>query len=100
MPDRLPKKPRAEIMRANHDNAAEESVRIVQQRKLEAVETIDWLAIWALSIAFSATLIAGLAYFTDGDAKGAAAILTGAAIIIAIALYVSAPPQKHTSKPD
>jgi hypothetical protein len=93
MPTQLPKKLRAQIMRTNHDYGAEESA---EQRKL-TVKTTDWLAIWALSIAISAVLIAGLAYFTDGDADGAALILTGAAIVMAGALYASAAPRETGS---
>jgi hypothetical protein len=91
VPTRLPKKSRTEIVRADHDYAPEENANVQEQRKVDAFETIDWLAIWALSIAFSALLIAGLTYFTDGDASGAAAILAGAAFIIAVALYMPKP---------
>ena len=49
----------------------------------EAAHSIDWLGLWALSVAFCATVLAGIAYFMNGDNIGASFILAGAAAIIA-----------------
>jgi hypothetical protein len=101
VPTRLPNKSRAdakaraEVMHVNRPGAANEGLHISKRRKLDAIETIDWLAIWAMSIAFSAIVMAGLVYFTERDVDGAAAILTGAAIIVAVALYGSKAPSVH-----
>jgi hypothetical protein len=56
------------------------------------VETVDWLALWALSLAVSAIFIACLVFFSEGDATGAAAVLGGSAAIIALALCMTAAP--------
>jgi hypothetical protein len=103
LPNRLLNKPRAQVVRDKPPHVANENRRTDSQRARNAaatIETIDWLAIWALSLAFSATLMAGLVYFTDNDTTGAAAILTGAAVIIAVALYAGAPSDTNASKPD
>lgn len=94
MPTHLPKKLRAKSIDARELN--EERPRIAELRKRHAVETIDWLALWTLSLGFCAVVLAGLVYFTDGDTTGAAAILFGTAIIIGIVLSVS----KAPSDPD
>ena len=47
-------------------------------------DSIDWLGLWALSVAFCAIVLAGIAYFMIGDNIGASYILVGAAAIIAI----------------
>lgn len=83
-------------MRVNPHGAANEDGHRSKQRKLDTIETIDWLAIWALSLAFSAILMAGLVYFSASDADGAAAILAGTAVIIATALYASKAPDERS----
>ncbi len=95
MPIRLPNKSRAEVIRDKRLSAANENTRIDTQRKSGAVETIDWLALWAISIAISALFLAGLVYFSEGDVDGAAAILAGAAIIIAVALFAGKAPTER-----
>ena len=49
-----------------------------------AIDSIDWLGLWALSLGFCAIVLAGIAYFTIGDNIGASSILMGAAAIIAV----------------
>ena len=69
MPIRLPPKARAKAAPA---------------RRQAAAHAIDWLGLWALSVAFCAIVLAGIAYFMIGDNTGASCILVGAAAIIAI----------------
>jgi archaellum component FlaF (FlaF/FlaG flagellin family) len=45
--------------------------------------------VWALSVGGAATLIAALVYFGVGDQTGAAWVLFGAAMVIAVVLYCS-----------
>jgi hypothetical protein len=74
MPTRHPMKPR------------------VKTKALEVEQPIDWLALWALSLAFAAMVLAAIAYFTIGDKLGASSILAGTALIIGLALRASKPP--------
>jgi hypothetical protein len=53
-------------------------------RRQAAAQATDWLGLWALSVAFCAIVLAGIAYFMIGDNTGASCILVGAAAIIAI----------------
>ncbi len=92
MPTRLPDKPRARSIRISDHRVVDERVRPSERRNQHAVENIDWLAIWALSIAFCAIVLAGIVYFTDGDVYGASTILAGAAVIVAVALRASKMP--------
>jgi hypothetical protein len=64
----------------------------VKTRAVEAEEPIDWLALWALSVAFASMILAAIAFFTNGDRIGASSILAGAALIIGLALQASKPP--------
>lgn len=73
MPTRHPMKPR------------------IKTKALEA-EPIDWLALWALSLAFASVVLAAIAFFTNGDKVGASCILAGTAAIIGVALHASKPP--------
>lgn len=73
MPTRYPMKPR------------------VKARAVKA-EEIDWLALWALSLAFASMVLAAIAYFSIGDQLGASSILAGAALIIGLSLQASKPP--------
>lgn len=108
MPTRLPDKPRAKSIGAHERNVLDErnardERRDAQSRIADArerhrgdrqkanVDTIDWLALWALSLGFSAMFMAALVY-NDGDSSCAAAILFGTACIIAVALGVSKAP--------
>jgi energy-converting hydrogenase Eha subunit G len=59
-------------------------VKAVPARRQAAVDSIDWLGLWALSGAFCAIVLAGVAYFMNTDNIGASCILAGAAAIIAI----------------
>ena len=59
-------------------------VKAVPARRQAAVDSIDWLGLWALSIAFCALVLASVAYFMIRDNIGASWILAGAAAIIAI----------------
>lgn len=86
MPNSVPDKPRAKSIRGSD---LEPALRSSKGRDLHAVETIDWLALWALSIAFSAIVLAALVFFGGGDSTGASMILFGAAIVIAVVMYGS-----------
>ena len=59
-------------------------VKAVPARRQAAINSIDWLGLWALSLGFCAIVLAGIAYFMIGDNTGASCILVGAAAIIAI----------------
>ena len=50
----------------------------------ESLDSLDWLGLWALSLGFCAIVLAGVAYFLNGDNTGASCILTGAAGLIAV----------------
>lgn len=76
MPVPLPKKPRG--------------------RGLPETATADWLGLWALSVGAAATLVASIVYFSVGDQTGAAWILFGAAMVIAVALYCSPQPNRRS----
>ena len=110
LPTRLPDKPRAKSIGAHERNVLDEREarderydaqrRIADVRKRHGdkqtanIDTIDWLALWALSLGFSAMFMAALVY-NDGDSLSAAAILAGTACIIAVALGVSKAPDAH-----
>jgi hypothetical protein len=49
-----------------------------------AIESIDWLGVWALSLGFCAVNLAGVAYFINRDNIGATFILAGAAALMAV----------------
>jgi hypothetical protein len=87
---RLPEKPRAKAIRANDPQAGETRPR--RPRKTSAVEAIDWLALWALSIGFNAIVLAALVFYGGHDSTGASMILSGAAVIIALVLGVGGAP--------
>jgi hypothetical protein len=110
VPTRLPDKPRAKSIRVHERNVLGESdahERLDAQRRIadvrkrhahderdaqdEALDNIDWLALFTLSLGFSAMFMAALVY-NDGDSLSAAAILAGTACIIAVALGVSKAP--------
>jgi hypothetical protein len=61
-------------------------VKAAPARRQAAIDSIDWLGLWALSIAFCALVLASVAYFMIGDNIGASWILVGAAAIIAIVI--------------
>jgi hypothetical protein len=65
-------------------------VKAVPARRQAAVDKIDWLGLWALSIAFCALVLASVAYFMIRDNTGASCILAGAAAIIAIVVRFGA----------
>lgn len=102
MPTRHPDKPRAKSILGNERKAIDEREKVqsrvadVPQRrtaeKRDPIDNVDWLALWALSLAVSAMFIAALVYFGEGDAPGAAAVLAGTAGIISIALIVTKAP--------
>jgi hypothetical protein len=89
MPTRLPDKPRAKTIPAD-------KIHPSNKRELHFVETIDWLALWALSIGFSAMVLAALVFYGGYDATGAAMVLAGAAGVMALALFVSAAPSDRS----
>ncbi len=63
-----------------------------------AEPSVDWLALWAVSIGIAAAFMAAVVYFTAGDQVGAALVLFGAAAIISVALFSSGsrqPPAKR-----
>ena len=92
MPTRLPDKPRAKSIPAN--DAHPDGMRSHARRETHPIETIDWLALWALSIAFSAIVLAALVFYGGRDATGASMVLFGAAAIIGVVLHVSREPPK------
>jgi len=102
LPTRLPDKPRAKALHGHERNTLNErdptQIRITDARrqhvteKPDVVETIDWLALFVLSLAVSAVFMAALAYFNEGDVQGAAAILAGTAGINAVALFITKAP--------
>ena len=102
MPQHLPddrpnKKPGVKVAAARDsriDPAAQKPRIRSTADKSHAVEKIDWLAQWSLSIAFSALVMAGLAYFSEGDTVGASVILAGAAGIVALVLLFSEAPSE------
>ena len=53
-------------------------------RKQDSIESADWLGLWALSLGICAIVLAATAYFVNGDNAGAAWILAGAAVLIAL----------------
>ena len=73
MPNKLPLKPRAKAIRA-HD----------------PVDSIDWLALWAISLGVCAVVLAATALYVAFDQIGATFILIGTAALIAIILKASA----------
>ena len=73
MPNKLPLKPRAKAVRAN-----------------DSVQSIDWLALWAISLGVCAVILAATALFVAVDKIGAVFILVGTAALIAIILKASA----------
>ncbi len=102
MPTRLPERPRAKSIRAGRNaidderpNASVDRRQPKATEKHDAIDTVDWLALWALSLAVSAMFIAALVYFGEGDATGAAAVLAGTAGIIAIAMFMTEAPGRR-----
>ena len=91
MPTKIPDRPRAKVLR-NEDDFRRHAPRMGKGSAKRPIETIDWLALWTLSLAFSALFIAGCAFFGEGDAIGASAVLGGTAAIIALALGVTKAP--------
>lgn len=88
--DHLSKRPRAKTIAA--ENPSRDSA-MKSTRGKHAIETIDWLAIWALSIGFCAAFMAGIIVLNEHDNTGAAVILASAAGIIALVLLVSQAPR-------
>jgi hypothetical protein len=58
--------------------------------------TIDWPALWTLSIGFSAVVMAAIAFYSADDPAGASIILVGAAAIIAVTLGVTIAPDNRS----
>jgi hypothetical protein len=88
VPTRLPDKPRAKSIRAS--DVRPDVTHRRDARVSSSVATFDWLALWALSIGFSAIVMAAMTYFSADDPIGASSILLGAATNMAVALGVSA----------
>ena len=84
MPNRLPIKPRAKAIEAPKSARARETA---QAR--ERTRSVDWFALWAISLGLAAIGVALIAYLTVGDKVGAAFILGGAAALIALLLIAS-----------
>jgi hypothetical protein len=89
MPTHLPNRPRAKAIHV--DDARNHDPR-PQGRRKHPIDTIDWLALWTLSLAFSALFIAASVFFGEGDRTGAAAVLIGTAAIMALALRLTEAP--------
>jgi hypothetical protein len=64
----------------------------VRPHKPETIESIDWLALWGLSLGVCAIVLAGIADFVGYDHVGATFILVGSAGIIALILQAGAEP--------
>ena len=73
MPNKLPLKPRAKAIRAN-----------------DPIGSIDWLALWSISLGVCAVVLAATALYVAFDHIGATFILVGTAALIAIILKASA----------
>jgi len=72
MPNKGPLKPRAKAIRAN-----------------DPVQSIDWLALWAISLGVCAVVLAATAFFVAVDKMGAIFILLGTAALISVILKAS-----------
>jgi hypothetical protein len=91
MPTKIPDQPRAKVLRDNDDFRRHEP-HMLRANEKHRVDTVDWLALWTLSLAFSAVFIASCAFFGEGDTIGASAVLGGTATIVALALrFIKAP---------
>lgn len=86
-------KPKAKTIAAGDPRTKHLRQSDFRRRKPDDAKPIDWLALWALSLAFSALVMAATAFFVAGDPPGAAAILVGVAAIIAVALGISRAPE-------
>jgi hypothetical protein len=64
-----------------------------QRRKSQAIESLDWFAVSALAIEFSAVLLAAIADLVIGDNMGAYCILFGAAVLAVVVLGARGAPQ-------
>ncbi len=73
MLNKLPLKPRAKAIHAGQTKTS-----------------VDWLALWAISLGVCAAVIAAIAFFSAADQIGAALILVGAAALISVILKASA----------
>ena len=73
MPNKLPLKLRAKAIRAN-----------------DSIESIDWLALWAISLGVCAVVLAATALYAAADNIGATFILIGTATLVAMILKASA----------
>ncbi len=87
LPTRRPNKPRAKSLRASDIRPDEVSWR--ETGATHAEDTIDWLALWALSVGFCGLVLAATAFYAAEDPAGGSMILFGAATIIAVTLGVS-----------
>lgn len=90
MPTHLPNRPRAKAIPADDARFQDRHPR---GRGKHPIDTIDWLALWTLSLAFSAVFIAGSVFFGEGDRTGAAAVLIGTAAIMTLALRLTEAPK-------
>ena len=72
MPNKRPLKPRAKAIPAR-----------------DSVESIDWLALWAISLGVCAVVLAATALFVAADKTGAVFILVGTAALISLILKAS-----------
>ena len=72
MPNKSPLKPRAKAIHAN-----------------DPVQSIDWLALWAISLGVCAVVLAATAFFVAVDKIGAIFILVGTAALISVILKAS-----------
>ncbi len=56
----------------------------------QAETSVDWLALWAISLGVCAMVLSGTAFFVAFDKTGAVFILVGTAAMISIILKASA----------
>jgi hypothetical protein len=93
LPTRLPERRGARAIRDEDEVKRFKHAQVSKHDALDTknVKTVDWPALFALSLAVSAIFIAALAFFSEHDAYGAAVVLAGTAIIIAGVLGAEAP---------
>jgi hypothetical protein len=77
VPTLLPQKIRSEKRRIKH---------------VPAAESTEWAGLWSVSLALAALLIASIVYFAGHDKVGAAFVLIGTAIMIALVMRAGTDP--------
>jgi len=78
MPNKLPLKPRVKALPSR------------ETKQSDPIDSIDWLALWTLSLAAAALVLALITFFAAADQIGAAFILGGAGLLMALVLSANA----------